>query len=127
MSKAAAFKSTAPGTQVRIERRRSKRAPVVVRIDYSTVDALFSDFSRDINEGGLFIETDQAHELDARVMLQFRLPGSEEPIKARGRVVWIQPPGGDEAPGIGVLFEELDESARSAINRIVRQLRSTAG
>ena len=40
-----------------VERRRSIRA-LIVRIEYATVDALFSDFTRNINEGGVFIETD---------------------------------------------------------------------
>ena len=52
-----AVRSTAE-TRAAVERRRSERAPVTVRIEYATVDALFSDFTRDINEGGIFVETD---------------------------------------------------------------------
>ena len=40
------------------ERRRSTRAPFVVRVDYGTVDAFFSEFTSDVNEGGMFIETE---------------------------------------------------------------------
>ena len=39
------------------ERRRFDRTALVVRVEYSTVDDLFSEFTHDINEGGVFIET----------------------------------------------------------------------
>ena len=41
------------------DRRRSDREAFVVRVTYSTIDELFSEFTRDINQGGLFIETDR--------------------------------------------------------------------
>jgi len=40
------------------ERRRSERVDLLVRVDYKTVDELFSEFARNINEGGMFVETD---------------------------------------------------------------------
>jgi uncharacterized protein (TIGR02266 family) len=106
-----------------VERRRSEREPLVVRVAYATVDALFSEFTRNINEGGLFIETEALVEMDSRVQLQFSLPGSDEPIKAGGRVVHINPPGQDGPAGIGIEFEELDARARARIDELVQQLR----
>jgi uncharacterized protein (TIGR02266 family) len=106
-----------------IERRRSPRATVVVRVSYSTVDSLFSDFTRDVNEGGMFIETENPAPFDTLVSLQVRLPGSDEPVRARGRVVRTSRGEGGEPPGMGVEFEELDPGARARINELVRQLR----
>jgi uncharacterized protein (TIGR02266 family) len=106
-----------------VERRRSEREPLVVRVAYATVDALFSEFTRNINEGGLFIETETAAEMDSRVQLQFSLPGSDEPIKASGRVAHITPPGQGGPAGIGIEFEELDSRARARIDELVQQLR----
>ena len=40
------------------ERRKSERTDLVVRVDYQTVDELFSEFARNINEGGLFVESE---------------------------------------------------------------------
>lgn len=115
---------TASGTRATIERRRSARAPVVVRIDYGTVDALFSEFTRDVNEGGVFVATDTPLALDERVRLQFRLPGSDEPIRGHGRVVWTRGFGEGEPPGMGIHFEELEPTARTQIDELVRRLRS---
>lgn len=109
--------------QAEVERRRSARAPLVVRVSYSTIDALFSEFTRNINEGGLFIETESPPPTDTRVTLQFKLPGSDVPVQARGRVVRVQQPGGDEPAGMGVEFEHLGADARERIDEIVRGLK----
>lgn len=107
-----------------VERRRSPRSPLVVRVSYSTVDALFSEFSRNINEGGLFIETDSPPPTDTRVALEFQLPGCDAPIQARGRVAWIRPASAEGPAGMGVEFEQLSADARRYIDTLVRRLRS---
>lgn len=106
------------------ERRRSYRAPFVVRVDYGTVDAFFSEFTADVNEGGLFIETETPQPPGTLVVLQFRIPGSDQPIKVRGRVVWTSFDRPSELPGMGIEFENLDARARTKINDVVRRLRA---
>lgn len=115
--------SGAPPVETRVERRRSPRSPLVVRVSYSTVDALFSEFTRNINEGGLFIETETPPPTDTRVALRFQLPGSDEPIEARGRVAWVRTHSADGPPGMGVEFEHLGSDARVRIDHLVRRLR----
>lgn len=109
--------------ETEVERRQTPRAPLVVRIAYSTIDALFSEFTRNVNEGGLFIETENPPPTDTRVSLQFKLPGSDVPIQARGRVAWVQSAGDDEPAGMGVEFESLGSDARARIDEIVRGLK----
>ena len=111
------------GVRTVVERRRSTRAPVVVRIEYATVDALFSDFTRNINEGGVFIETDCPAPLDSVVHLRFRLPGTRETLKVTGRVAWIEPGEDDQPQGMGVEFEHLSDRDRERINELVVRLR----
>jgi type IV pilus assembly protein PilZ len=112
------------GVRSRVERRRSPRSPLEVRVDYSTVDAFFSEFTRDINEGGIFIETEQPAPLESMVSLRFRLPGSDEPVKVGGRVVRVSEGRAGEPPGMAIEFEHLDATARRRIDEIVRTLRS---
>lgn len=100
------------------DRRQTTRAPVTVRIEYETVDSLFSEFTRNINEGGVFIETEKPLGLDEQVQLQFHLPAGAEPVKVSGRVVRV------EQTGMGIEFDELDRAARERINRLVVQLRT---
>jgi uncharacterized protein (TIGR02266 family) len=111
-------------THTALERRRTDRAPVVVRIEYSTVDALFSDFTRNINEGGIFVETEESIPLDEKVDLKLRLPVSNELVHVQGRVVRVEQATATSAAGIAVEFGQLDARARELINAAVRRLRS---
>lgn len=106
------------------DRRRASRAAVTVRIDYSTVDELFSEFTRDINEGGLFIETDKPHQPGTEVSMQFHLPGSKDVLRTVGRVVRVSDGVPGVTPGMGIEFDELTEADRRKIDQIVRALRS---
>ena len=109
------------------ERRRSERIDLVVRVDYKTVDELFSEFARNINEGGMFVETEAPPDLGSPVALQFRIPGSEDPIQVVGRVARVAVGDHQEPPGMGIEFENLDEQSRELINHLVRNLRVGAG
>lgn len=106
------------------ERRRAGRMPVTVRIDYSTVDEIFSEFTRDINEGGLFIETEKPHAAGTEVAMQFQLPGVAESLQTIGRVVRVSSGAAGTPSGMGIEFDELTPSDRVKIDRIVRSLRT---
>ena len=109
-----------------LDRRKSQRADLVVRVEYQTVDELFSDFARDINEGGIFVETATPHPLGTLVDLQFKLPGGDEPVRIKGTVVRISDGEGGESPGLGIEFENLDAPTRQRVNNLVRKLRAAA-
>ena len=106
------------------ERRRARRAGVTVRIDYATVDEMFSEFTRDINEGGLFIETEKPHLPGTEVSMQFHLPGSSEVLSTIGRVVRVSQGDVGMPSGMGIEFDELTAEDRVKIDSIVRALRS---
>jgi len=106
-----------------VERRRSSRVDLVVRVDYKTVDELFSEFARNINEGGLYVETDSPPQLGSSVALQFKIPGGDEPIQVMGRVVRISEGEAGGPPGMGIEFDDLNAQSRELINELVRNLR----
>ena len=109
-----------------MDRRKSQRADLVVRVDYQTVDALFSDFARNINEGGIFVETETPRPLGTLVDLQFRLPGGDEPVRVKGSVVHVSEGEDGQSPGLGIEFENLDGPTRQRIDELVRKLRADA-
>ena len=106
------------------ERRHAMRASVTVRIDYATVDEMFSEFTRDINEGGVFIETEKPHQAGTEVSMQFHLPGTGEVLHTIGRVVRVSSGNLTAPAGMGIEFDELTSADRSKIDKIVRALRS---
>lgn len=105
------------------DRRRWERIDLVVRVNYKTVDELFSEFARNINEGGVFVETETPSEIGSSVAMQFQIPGSHEPIQVMGRVVRVTEGDHHEPPGMGIEFEDLDDQSRDLINGLVRNLR----
>ena len=118
--------SPTPPEKVRVERRSSRRIGLSVRVDYKTVDELFSEFAQNVNEGGLFIQTEEPPEIGASIALEFRIPETEAPIQVTGRVVRLSDGLGPEPPGMGVQFDNLDAEARTTINELVRALRVVA-
>jgi len=108
---------------VESERRSAQRAELMVQIDYSTVDEIFSEFTRDINEGGLFIETKRPRPIGTEVALRFNLPGGGSGIETTGRVVRTTEGDSRNPPGMGVEFDELSAQDRAQIDQLVRTLR----
>jgi type IV pilus assembly protein PilZ len=110
-----------------IERRASPRAEFVVRVNYQTIDSLFSEFARNINDGGIFVETDTPQPIGTSVELEFKLPGADQPIEVIGNVVRsisADQVESDGAAGMGIEFENLDSDVRQQINEIIQKLRS---
>ena len=106
------------------ERRRTPRQAARIPLDYSTVDAFFSEFASNINEGGMFIETESPSELDAVVQLLVRFPDVEEPVQLEARVVRVSDGKAGEPAGMGVEFQELTPEVRETINAVVCKLRN---
>ncbi len=106
------------------ERRRQERTALKVPVDYSGVDAFFSEFASNINEGGLFIETENPGELDEVVQLQIRLPTLDDPIQVEGRIAWVSDGKGDQPAGMGIEFLGLPSELRLTLDRVVRQLKA---
>lgn len=106
------------------ERRRFNRTDLLVRIEYSTVDEIFSEFTRDINEGGLFIETEKPRPTGTEVAMRFNLPGSDDPLQTMGRVAWVRNSTEGGPAGMGIEFDELSQEDRMRINAMIRSLRN---
>ena len=106
------------------ERRRFGRSDLLVRIEYSTIDEIFSEFTRDINEGGLFIETEKPRPTGTEVAMRFNLPGNHEPLQTIGRVVWVRSASDQVSAGMGIEFDELSSDDRDRINSMIRSLRN---
>ena len=100
------------------EHRASKRISLQVELHLASDSHFFSGLSGDISEGGVFVSTYRALAQGSLVDLEFSLPGSEQPLHARGEVRWHRdatPQG--PPPGVGISFDELSDDDRNAIHR----------
>ena len=85
-------------------------------------DLLFSDYSRDISEGGICVRSIEAMEPGAEVDIQLHLPDRSQPLRVKGVVVWSGPLHSEgEAVFSGVKFYELGPRERELIRGITGQ------
>lgn len=86
------------------------------------------DYSTDLSEGGVLIQTERPLPEGTRVNLKFRLPNAIKLIELTGQVVWSHPyiPGQTALnliPGMGVKFHNVSDTARKYIETFVRSER----
>jgi type IV pilus assembly protein PilZ len=98
------------------EHRASQRVSVAVDIHLASDSQFFSGLSGDISEGGLFLSTYRALPVGSAVDLEFSLPGSDSPLRARGAVRWLREHAPDQPRGVGIAFEELADEDRERIH-----------
>lgn len=80
----------------------------------------FSDLAQNLSEGGLGLETISRLAEGDELEIEFTLPGTEDGLCVRTRVVWVRPvePEGHKF-GAGLQFAELAEEERAVIRRFV--------
>ncbi|MFE8069732.1 PilZ domain-containing protein [Marinobacteraceae bacterium S3BR75-40.1] len=78
---------------------------------------LYAAYMPFVRNGGLFIPTQKTYHLGDEVFLLLNLMDEPEKIPVAGKVVWVTPKGaqGNRAAGIGVQFNDDDETARTKI------------
>ena len=106
--------SVAPG-------RGSARVPMQTQVDLSSDSNVFTGFSTNLSEGGVFVATVNLLPVGTPVDLTFTLPGNTR-ITVKGEVRWtreIDDRVPDVFPGVGVRFVELGVDAAQALHRFV--------
>lgn len=102
------------------ERRRHRRVPVRVVIDYETADQFFTDYALNLSLGGIYIRTDEMLPVGTRLRIHFSVPEHDGFIDGWGKVVRVQPAEGPDGPaGLGIALERLDEEAGAIVDELV--------
>ena len=73
-----------------------------------------------LSEGGIFLRTSTPLERGSQARLRLGAAGVEAPA----RVVWSRQEGQGGPPGMGLVFEEIDDSVKEAIRRLIEEDRS---
>ncbi len=105
------------------EKRRKDRIPFEVKIEYRTVGSFLSDWSANISQGGLFIQTANPLKEGTSVRMIFSLPGIPLLFDLNGKVRWTKS-GGDKGQesGMGIEFIHVDDRIRSRIEGYIKRL-----
>jgi len=107
------------------DRREYPRVKLVVKVTNRATKEFHFFYSRDISEGGIFLETHEPYEVDTDVELDFflTLKDKKERIVATGKVARTIKDGsaeGDTVVGMGVKFGELTPEVVSALSQYIR-------
>ena len=103
--------------------RSTARIPMQTQVDMSSDSNVFTGFSTNLSEGGVFVATVSLLPVGTPVDLTFTLPGNTR-ISVKGEVRWtreIDDRVPDVFPGVGVRFVELGVDAAEALHRFVAE------
>jgi len=101
------------------ERRAEARLRIETDIGLQSGHTFFSGKTGDISSGGLFLLTDDAHEIGTEVTLSFVLPSGYQ-VTTLGIVRWTESKS-DGRGGIGIAFEGLHAADRDALSAFLGQ------
>ncbi len=72
---------------------------------------VMSDYSVNMSYGGIFIESENILPADTSLLVEFKLPRAEKPIRCKSRVAWTNEPENPKSrllpSGMGVQFIDL--------------------
>ena len=111
------------------ERRESGRAAVRLPIEYDRLNALLSDYTHNISQGGTFIRTERPLPVGTVLSFTISAPTLAEPILLRGVVRWtVDAPAGraDRPAGMGIEFVFDSSEQKSALESRLDRLMAGA-
>jgi type IV pilus assembly protein PilZ len=104
---------------MKVENRKHPRIDVWIEVTFKSSRELVTSYMRNISKGGVFIQTEEPLDLGTVLALTFQLPGQENLIKIKGKVVWYNPAGGIQNSGMGVQFTEMPEEDRHILEGFI--------
>ncbi|MBK9034804.1 MAG: PilZ domain-containing protein [Myxococcales bacterium] len=84
--------------------RENRRIPVRLAVTYGGLKGPVKTHTRDINDRGVFVTTDEPLPEDAEVHLIITIPGQAEPLSVVGRVTHTVVPEDEDVAGMGIVF-----------------------
>ena len=82
-----------------LNKRKKDRKACLIPVQYNILENLYSSFILDINDSGVFIETDERFPDGLDIMLKYFDPFSRKLSELQGKIVW------SSDDGIGVKFQ----------------------
>ena len=101
--------------------RERRRLPLRLPVTYGAVDGPCDTYTRDINEEGVFVVTEQPLPEDSEVHLLIRFPGRGQATSVNGHVSHTVVVEDEDIPGMGIVFA-LDDSRRDEFTALIDEL-----
>lgn len=103
-----------------LDLRAIRRLPVRLPITYGGLAGPCQAYSRDINEQGVFVVTDDPLPEEAEVHLLITFPGSKHPVSTIGVVSHTVVPEDEDTPGMGIVFTSREGERKPMLDAVDR-------
>ncbi|MCC6215919.1 MAG: TIGR02266 family protein [Polyangiaceae bacterium] len=107
------------------DRRAGDRAAIELKVEYKRMNTFFADYTKNISRGGTFIGTERPLPEGTEFVFALAVPKLEEPLRLRGKVIWITPPeiaSKANPAGMGIEFVYADDAERREKESAVESL-----
>jgi hypothetical protein len=104
-----------------LDLRKKRRLPIKLSVTYGAVEGPATTFTKDINEEGLFLFTDNPLPETSQIHMLITVPGQAQPLSLVGKVSHTIISEDEEPPGMGVVFE-MDAAQRAALLAVIGKL-----
>ena len=104
------------------EKRAAERVPIELKVEYKRLNTFFSDYTKNISQGGTFIKTQKPLDVGTSFRFLLHVPTLTEPLEIFGHVKWVRETG--DEPGMGIEFAFYNEAARQKLHDTVEKLMS---
>jgi uncharacterized protein (TIGR02266 family) len=107
------------------EKRKEKRIPIKLRVDYQCKDNYLFTYSKNLSKNGIFITTKDPLSPGTKLELQFTLSEPKKNINVLGEVIWINEKNKNDPhnqPGMGIKFVNLDIASKDLIEAEIKRV-----
>jgi hypothetical protein len=104
-----------------LDLRERRRLPLRLHVVYGAIDGPKRTVTRDINEQGVFVVSENPLPEQSEVHLRLELPDHEAPVALRGTVSHTVVVEDEDVPGMGILFH-FDDGQAEAFSRMIDEL-----
>lgn len=85
--------------------RETRRLPIRLKVSYGGISGTVESFTRDINEEGVFVVSEDPLPEDSEVHLFIEFPNTNKPISLSGIVAHTVVIEDEDVPGMGIRFQ----------------------
>jgi len=104
-----------------LDLRENRRLPLRLPVTYGGLDGPCQSFTRDINDEGVFVLSEEPLPEDAEVHLLITVPGRSSPLSVVGVVSHTVVVEDEDVPGMGIVFR-LSDAEQSEVTETVDSL-----
>ena len=100
--------------------RSVPRAPLEIRVEYEHLNALVSDYTKNLSKGGAFVETSEPLAIGTKCYFTLTVPNMDEPLRLVAEVKHHD--ALEECQGMGISFDFSSQEEKDAFHTVLDKI-----